>query len=157
MKSLKLLSIAMALMFSISGCDLLSLFNDPDGPGVTSQLPSVLLGEEFDLGFGQAVQIPSASIAYVKFTDVLEDSRCPLDVTCVWAGNAKVQVEVRELGKAANKIELNTTNDPREVFFGTFRVDLVNVMPKKTSTRELSEQEYIVTLKVEDVQEPSGF
>jgi hypothetical protein len=30
----------------------------------------------------------------VKFVKVLEDSRCPKDVTCIWAGRARVQIEV---------------------------------------------------------------
>jgi len=34
----------------------------------------------------------------VKFIKVLEDSRCPKDVTCIWTGSARVQVEVWKKG-----------------------------------------------------------
>ncbi|HET8838204.1 MAG TPA: hypothetical protein VFM82_04340 [Flavobacteriaceae bacterium] len=45
----------------------------------------VKLGET--IGFGNK---------WVKFAKVLSDSRCPVDVTCVWAGEAKVLVEIYE-------------------------------------------------------------
>ncbi len=32
----------------------------------------------------------------VKFVKVISDSRCPIGVTCVWAGEAKVLVEIYE-------------------------------------------------------------
>ena len=34
----------------------------------------------------------------VEFSEVLEDSRCPTNVTCVWEGRAKVKVLVTEEG-----------------------------------------------------------
>lgn len=35
----------------------------------------------------------------LKFKDVISDSRCPINVTCIWAGEAKVRVELFENGK----------------------------------------------------------
>lgn len=34
----------------------------------------------------------NSSHSYFKIEEVLEDSRCPVDVTCVWAGSLKVAV-----------------------------------------------------------------
>ncbi|MFH1764671.1 MAG: hypothetical protein ABIF09_10810 [Gemmatimonadota bacterium] len=34
------------------------------------------------------------SVLRFSFGEVLEDSRCPVDVTCVWAGNAKVVIGI---------------------------------------------------------------
>jgi hypothetical protein len=39
----------------------------------------------------------------IRFDRVLEDSRCPSGVTCVWAGRARVQLTVRPNGSAAGK------------------------------------------------------
>jgi hypothetical protein len=52
---------------------------------------------------GETVQFDSASVKFIK---VLEDSRCPKDVTCIWAGQARLLVEVTETGKDSRKIEL---------------------------------------------------
>lgn len=35
----------------------------------------------------------------LRFKDVISDSRCPINVTCIWAGEAKVLVELFENGK----------------------------------------------------------
>ncbi|WP_347373697.1 hypothetical protein [Aequorivita sp. Q41] len=40
----------------------------------------------------------------IKFAEVLEDSRCPTNVNCIWAGRAKVKVEVTSNGKTEEKI-----------------------------------------------------
>jgi len=39
----------------------------------------------------------------ITFTEIIEDSRCPSDATCIWAGRAKVAVTVSEKGKAKQK------------------------------------------------------
>lgn len=45
------------------------------------------------LALGETIIINNHQLKFVK---VLEDSRCPKGVTCIWAGRAKVQVEVWE-------------------------------------------------------------
>lgn len=50
---------------------------------------------------GETVIIKGVSI---KFLEVIEDSRCPKDVTCIWAGRAIVKVEVIANGKKEEKI-----------------------------------------------------
>ena len=44
--------------------------------------------------------------ATVKFLKVVEDSRCPTDVNCIWEGQATVLVEVTETGKETQQVEL---------------------------------------------------
>lgn len=39
----------------------------------------------------------------IRFKEVISDSRCPKDVTCVWAGEAKVLIEIFEKGKLINE------------------------------------------------------
>ena len=39
----------------------------------------------------------------VKFVEVLEDSRCPTGVTCIWAGRTVVKVEVGSNGNKREK------------------------------------------------------
>ncbi len=38
----------------------------------------------------------------IRFKEVISDSRCPKDVTCVWAGEAKVLIQIFEKGKRIN-------------------------------------------------------
>mgnify|MGYP006896872537 CR=1 FL=1 len=47
----------------------------------------------------------------IRFKEVISDSRCPKDVTCVWAGEAKVLIQIFEKGKLLNEkqVVINST------------------------------------------------
>jgi hypothetical protein len=47
----------------------------------------------------------------IRFKEVISDSRCPKDVTCIWAGEAKVLIEIFEKGKRINEkiVVINTS------------------------------------------------
>ena len=47
---------------------------------------------------GETITIENHTI---KFVEVLEDSRCPENTTCIWEGRARVLVEVLENGKVS--------------------------------------------------------
>ena len=55
-----------------------------------------LIGKEFSLGIGQTASIEGEKLV-IKFKAVLEDSRCPVNVVCVWAGNGKVEFEILDI------------------------------------------------------------
>lgn len=42
----------------------------------------------------------------IQFMEVLEDSRCPKDVVCVWAGQARVKVNISGPGLDEQELEL---------------------------------------------------
>ncbi len=66
----------------------------------------------------------------IKFISVIEDSRCPVGTVCVWAGNARVKVEVVYRHRSRKTIELNTTVEPHDVEIEGYRIRLVDVSPK---------------------------
>ena len=53
----------------------------------------VPLAQDFELSLGQTVAI-AGTAHRVTFEAVPEDSRCPTDAVCVWAGNARVSLRV---------------------------------------------------------------
>ena len=53
----------------------------------------VTLNQEFALSIGQRASITGENLQ-IKFQEVLEDSRCPKDVTCVWQGRVRCKVEI---------------------------------------------------------------
>lgn len=63
---------------------------------------------------GETVQFENASVKFIK---VLEDSRCPKDVNCVWAGQARLLVEVTEKGKASREVELLFGGASKNILF----------------------------------------
>jgi hypothetical protein len=57
--------------------------------------PVVALAD-VEIPLGQTVPIDNGAID-VTFTEVVEDSRCPMNVMCVWQGRAVVGLRVRHL------------------------------------------------------------
>jgi len=51
------------------------------------------LGEEFSLSIGQTANIKGQDLQ-ITFEDVIEDSRCPSDVTCIWAGRVSCIIKI---------------------------------------------------------------
>lgn len=50
----------------------------------------------------------------IKFTEVVEDSRCPTNVSCIWEGRAIVKAEVTAKGKTNEKTLLFGATQPGE-------------------------------------------
>ncbi|OAD91097.1 hypothetical protein A7A78_04605 [Aequorivita soesokkakensis] len=83
-----------------------------------SLLAIIILFSTFAFGQNDSVETPKIAIKVpkgetvvvkgvsIKFLEVLEDSRCPTGVTCIWAGRAIVKVEVTSNG---NKQERTLT------------------------------------------------
>ncbi len=48
-----------------------------------------------EIGLGKSVELPGQGIG-ISFDRVVEDSRCPANVVCVWAGEAVIELTVTE-------------------------------------------------------------
>ena len=83
----------------------------------------------------------------VKFVSLTEDSRCPTDTNCIWAGNAKIQVKISK-GKSAQTFEMNTNLDPQTVEFAGYEIKLVNLDPKPASNIRINRNGYTATFSV---------
>src|SRR3954453_14343807 len=69
------------------------------------------LGQQFPLSGGQEATFAGENLR-VRFTDVLEDSRCPTEVECFWTGQARIAVAVEPAGRAATILDFNTNPAP---------------------------------------------
>lgn len=57
------------------------------------------LGEEFSLHLGQRALIRGENLT-IEFQEVVEDSRCPRGVSCVWAGRVTCIIEIARAGSS---------------------------------------------------------
>lgn len=108
------------------------------------------LGREFRLRARQQVTLKGESLR-IKFVEVKEDSRCPADVKCVWAGNAAVRLDVSIRGRGSKSLTLNTNSSSSlvdENLYRGYRVKLVELIPYPRSNRKIAAGDYIVTLLV---------
>jgi hypothetical protein len=70
-------------------------------------VPSAGIGSPFRIGVGESVRVEGTDVV-LGFDQVTEDSRCPADVVCVWAGTARLKAWVRGSGQARRDVELQT-------------------------------------------------
>jgi hypothetical protein len=112
----------------------------------------VNLDQPFALGGGQEASVPSAKLR-LRFTDVLEDSRCPTRVECVWTGQARIELEVHPDGTAPTTVEFNTNPAPGQTVkvatVGAYTIELQSLDPyPQTPEHPIAFEDYRTTLLV---------
>jgi hypothetical protein len=109
---------------------------------------NALINKEFSLGIGQTASIEGEKLV-IKFKSVLEDSRCPVNVLCVWAGNGKVEFGVVDIDEQNKTIILNTEDEPRATTLKEHQLKLISLSPPRVDGVSISPGDYAVTLLVE--------
>jgi hypothetical protein len=107
-----------------------------------------LTDKEFSLGIGQTANIDEEKLV-IKFKAVLEDSRCPINVVCVWAGNGEVEFEVLDIDGQNKTIILNTEDEPRAATLKGHKLKLISLNPPRIDGVSISPGDYSVMLLVE--------
>ena len=105
------------------------------------------MDEEFTLKVGQKVTLKDTNLT-VRFLAVAEDSRCPVDVTCVWAGNARLEFELLVSDQNRALVSLNTGVEPKAAQLKKFKLKLVGLTPGKKEGRPLNPADYEATVIV---------
>jgi hypothetical protein len=104
------------------------------------------VGQTFELKAGQTAQVGSL---LVLFRGVPQDSRCPSDVQCVWAGDATLRVELTVGRMAWTPYELHTGVDPRSAKFRENTITVVDLKPATRSSSTIRPEDYIATFRVD--------
>jgi hypothetical protein len=107
-----------------------------------------LIDKEFSLGIGQTANIDGEKLV-IKFKAVVEDSRCPVNVVCVWAGNGKVEFEILDIDGQNKTVTLNTEEEPRVTILKEHILKLISLNPPRIDGVSISPGDYSVTLLVE--------
>jgi hypothetical protein len=118
-------------------------------PDSNSTLDTVRLGREFKLKAGRQVTVKGTKLR-IRFVAVENDSRCPSDVKCIWAGNAAVQLQLGT-GRGSKTVTLNTSKSPTfagETEYRGHKVTLVDLSPYPRSDRKILRRDYTATLLV---------
>ena len=139
---------SLALAFVAAAVFTATCATTPPDPSTPETVLDAPLGQEFTLRAAESVRIAGTALV-LTFDRVTEDSRCPTDVNCIWAGNAVVRLATRVAGVTHGPIELHTTTaDKRETPVDGYRVQLVRLMPTRTQGTTLTQDQYIATLTV---------
>ncbi len=77
---------------------------------------------------------------------IISDSRCPLNVQCIWAGTVEVQTLVDgTMPKGEFVFELNKPKT-----FGNFIITLIEVAPTKTAGVAINDSSYNFTFEIKN-------
>jgi len=115
---------------------------------VTTPPPSVTAGldQDFRLARGETAAVGADRLT-VRFSAVVEDSRCPMGVQCIRAGEARVQLELRAAGSGTDDVILATEGgQPRYASFAGYDVRLVALDPPRRT--DVPHPAYVATLRV---------
>lgn len=114
----------------------------PDKEGMAS------LNKPFQLKFDEAILLPDENI-WVRFASVISDNRCPQDVQCVQAGEARIILSISVKDQNAIQIELSTTLDQAAVVVEGYQILLQAVEPLPPSSGQPTpEKDYVVTILI---------
>ena len=129
--------LAVVLFLLISS---VTIAQETSGKTYTSMLP---VGGLFTLG--------EVSIV---FKEVISDSRCPKKVTCIWAGEAKVLVEIYENGKfLENRIISTTVGNSIQQFSAAgilYNISGIDLLPYPEVQSKKIKPEYTLRLSLSE-------
>jgi hypothetical protein len=120
------------------------------GGPARADTPEFALNKPFVLAGGQEALIPSEKLR-LRFVDVLEDSRCPTRVQCVWTGQARIAIAVQPDSTAPTTVEFNTNPAPGQTVnmatVGAYRIELRSLDPyPQTPEDPIAFEDYRATL-----------
>jgi hypothetical protein len=110
------------------------------------------LDQEFTLAGGQEAVISGENLR-LRFTEVLDDSRCPAQVDCVWTGQARIAIVVRPEGREPTTVEFTTSpalsqnKDTAEVDGYTIWLRSLDPYPQTTAAIPFEEYRATVTVR----------
>lgn len=108
------------------------------------------LGQIFTLREGQAASINSSGL-HIHFIDLVEDSRCPTNATCIQAGQAVAEIEFAKSGGKSATIKLsdgssNNIASSAELFL--YKIRVYDISPHPESNVSIPKSDYNITLMV---------
>ncbi len=103
------------------------------------------------VALGQTVTLPGTTIQ-VRFERVESDSRCPSDVTCIWAGDAALTLAMGERSPSTPfLLHTNGQAGATRATVGGYEVEVSALDPSPVSTTRSDPQAYRLTLVVRSV------
>jgi hypothetical protein len=108
--------------------------------------PDAVAGRPFELKAGAASVLPDGT--RLTFKEVQGDSRCPMDVMCVWAGDAIVAIALTPSKGSSESRELHTQPAGSQISYANFTIALTALAPYPRLTQPIRPDDYVATFVV---------
>ena len=103
--------------------------------------------KQVEVQIGHEQKVANGGIR-LKFVDLIEDSRCPTDTQCIWAGNAKIKISLSNAGRRAKLFEINTGIKPQTILFAGYEIKIVKLTPAPASNIRIRKDGYVATFSI---------
>ena len=107
-------------------------------------------GTSFTLPVGKTAAVKGTDTR-LTFREVREDSRCPTDVTCVWAGDAKIAVVISRNGVPDETRIMSITPPNNETRSDNLRIRFVSLAPVPRQADANTPRSYVAQFIVDKV------
>ncbi|MDD4970601.1 MAG: hypothetical protein PHT07_14340 [Paludibacter sp.] len=105
------------------------------------------LNDTIDLVYGKTYRNYENGIS-IRLDSVSEDSRCPFNVECVWAGNAKVSFDFASNNRLS-QFSLNTSSGFRnDTLISGYEIKLIDLKPYPVYPTTILQRDYIARIKI---------
>jgi hypothetical protein len=104
-------------------------------------------GVAFELPVGKTAAV-NGSGARITFKQVKEDSRCPTDVTCIWAGDARIELTISRSGSGDDTKILSLSPANSEGRSGDLQIRFVGLTPVPRQADGNAPRAYVAQLVV---------
>jgi hypothetical protein len=81
----------------------------------------------------------------VRFISIVEDSRCPTDATCIWAGRAVARLAIG--GVSQPPAEYEVVAGESATVHG-YQVLIIDVRPRRLATQTIAQQDYRIVVRL---------
>lgn len=157
--SFLILILAIIGVIFISGClqsdsvtspKIVRLSEVADSQEILIKIDDISDNVSFQLKINQVVYIKSENLK-IKFLNITEDSRCPLNVICCWEGQATAVVNVTKDNQDFGNLSLTSRAGHEELSTKTFdeySIKLLKVEPYPKHPEGIKISDYIITLAI---------
>ena len=108
---------------------------------------TVVSGRQVEVQIGHEKRVANGGIR-LKFVDLIEDSRCPTDTQCIWAGNAKIKISLSHAGRRPKFFEINTGVKPQTIVFAGYEIRITKLTPAPATNIRIRKDGYVATFSV---------
>jgi hypothetical protein len=148
MKQYSFIVLSVILLFAgllLPGCELFQR-NDYCSNFAIEELP---LNETLDMRYSE-LYCNAAYEIRLSF-DSLQDSRCPTGAMCIWEGNGRVQLILKQGKENPTRFWLNThVNFLTDTVVKGLRFELVDMLPYPEVDKDYQRKDYILQLRISD-------
>lgn len=130
----------------------------PGAPKSTPPQVIAHLDQPFTLKIGQAAIVDDTTEKFgIQFHSVIEDTRCPRQMLCYQAGQARLYIEPMRDGALLPPLLELATSKP-SINFGNYRIQLRDVQPypeRDGASKEIAPDVYVATFVVSKIAAPT--